>query len=39
MWDRCFLIAKREAEGDMNQAISVAALSWQDVFEAAYEKP
>lgn len=38
MWDRCFLSAKREAEGDMNQVSSVAALSWQEVFEDPYEK-
>lgn len=38
MWDRCFLLAKREAEGDMNQAASVTTLSWPEVFEEAYEK-
>lgn len=38
MWDRCFLIAKREAEGDMNQAATPTALSWQEVFDEEYEK-
>jgi hypothetical protein len=38
MWDRCFLTAKREAEGDMNQAALVAGLSWHEVFEEPYEK-
>ena len=39
MWDRCFLTAKREAEGDMNQAATVSALSWHEVFEEPYDKP
>ena len=39
MWDRCFPTAKREAEGDMNQAATVTALSWHEVFEEPFEKP
>ncbi|MGE0824796.1 MAG: DUF29 domain-containing protein [Candidatus Binatia bacterium] len=38
MWERCFLTAKREAEGDMNQAATVTGLSWREVFEDLYEK-
>jgi hypothetical protein len=38
MWDRCFLTAKREAEGDINQAALVEGLSWHEVFEEPYEK-
>ncbi len=38
MWDRCFLIAKREAEGDMNQAAVPTTLSWHEVFDEKYEK-
>lgn len=38
MWGRCFLTAKREAEGDMNQAAAVTVLSWHEVFEESYEK-
>jgi len=37
MWDKCFLAAKREAEGDMNQPSSVTELSWEQVFEEPYE--
>jgi hypothetical protein len=33
MWDRCFLTAKGEAEGDMNQVEAVTELSWYGVFE------
>lgn len=38
MWDKYFQAAKREAEGDMNQASSISALSWKEVFEEEYEK-
>lgn len=38
MWERCFLVAKREAEGDMNQATVITALSWREVFDEPYEK-
>ncbi len=38
MWDKCFQAAKREAEGDMNQASSISGLSWEEVFEEEYEK-
>ena len=33
MWDACFRAAIRDAEGDMNQKSTVAALCWQEVFE------
>lgn len=37
MWDKCFQLAIREAEGDMSQRSSVASLSWEQVFEDDYE--
>ena len=38
MWEKCFRIAKREAEGEMNQKSSVSELSWEEVFETQYDK-
>ena len=37
MWERCFVAAKREAEGQMNRRSTLAGLSWKDVFEEPYE--
>lgn len=37
LWGSCFRAAKREAEGDMNQAATVTGLSWHQVFEDDYE--
>jgi hypothetical protein len=37
MWSKCFIAAKREAEGEMNQKISITELSWEEVFEESYE--
>ena len=36
MWDRCFELAKEQAEGEMNQETAVAGLSWEEVFDAKY---
>ena len=37
MWDRCFRMAIREAEGEMVQKSAVSSLSWHDVFEEEYD--
>jgi len=37
MWDKCFAAAKREAEGEMNQKMPIAGLSWGEVFEEPYD--
>jgi len=37
MWDNCFRLAVREAEGEMNRRTSVKELSWEEVFEESYE--
>jgi collagenase-like PrtC family protease len=37
LWERCARLAVKEAERDMNQAISAPpVLTWDDVFEADY---
>jgi Domain of unknown function DUF29 len=36
MWDNCFRLALREAEGEMNQKSSILSLSWREVFEEEY---
>jgi hypothetical protein len=38
IWEKCFQVAKREAEADMNHDSSVADLSWEDVFEGEYKR-
>lgn len=37
MWDGCLRAATREAEGEMSQKSTTAALSWKEVFEDEYE--
>ncbi|MFN4261753.1 MAG: DUF29 domain-containing protein [Gemmataceae bacterium] len=37
LWDKCFPLAKEQAEGEMNQTSSVTKLTWEDVFDAEYE--
>ena len=37
MWEKCFRIAKREAEAEMNQKSALSGLSWQEVFEESYD--
>ncbi|MBY0526269.1 MAG: DUF29 domain-containing protein [Gemmataceae bacterium] len=32
IWDRCFQIAKRQAEGEMEQEATIASLTWDEVF-------
>jgi hypothetical protein len=36
MWDRCLESAKDQAEAEMDQEISLAQLSWDDVFLTDY---
>ena len=36
MWDKCWVIAKRDAEAEMNQKAHLAAFSWDDVFQTSY---
>jgi len=36
MWDRCFQVAKRQAEGDMEQEAAVTSLSWDEVFHEEF---
>jgi hypothetical protein len=36
LWDRALRKAHREAESDMNQAIPLLSLTWDDVFVTAY---
>ena len=37
LWDKVFIIAKRDAQAEMGKKSTVTALSWQDVFEDDYE--
>ncbi|MFQ5633570.1 MAG: DUF29 domain-containing protein, partial [bacterium] len=37
LWDKCFRVAKREAEAEMNQKSALSELSWQEVFEESYD--
>src|SRR5262249_33156677 len=37
MWDKCFELAKEEAEAEMDQESAVSSLSWSDVFKKRYE--
>jgi hypothetical protein len=37
MWDKCFLAAQREAEGDMNRRSPISQLSWKEIFDDQYE--
>jgi hypothetical protein len=36
LWDKCFLMAKEEAEGEMNQDAAITSLSWDEVFQQDY---
>lgn len=36
MWDKCWVIAKRDAEAEMNKKATTQALSWDEVFFAVY---
>jgi hypothetical protein len=37
MWDKCFAIAKRDAQAQMNKKTVIQQLTWQEVFVAEYE--
>ena len=37
MWDKCFQAAKRAAEAEMDQKVSVRTLTWKDVLEIPFE--
>lgn len=37
LWDRVFIIAKRDAQAEMGKKSPITALSWQAVFEDDYE--
>ena len=36
MWEKCFVIAKRDAEAEMNKKATTHALSWDEVFTTVY---
>lgn len=37
MWDKCLVIAKRDAQAQMNKATAIQQLTWQEVFVDEYE--
>ncbi len=37
LWDKCFTIARRDAEAEMNRKTQLQSLSWKEVFDDAYE--
>jgi hypothetical protein len=37
MWQKCFIAAKRDAQGEMNQKTDIKELSWKEVFEDEYD--
>ena len=37
LWDKCFTIAKRDAQAEMNRKTQLQNLSWQEVFDDEYE--
>ncbi len=39
LWDKAFLIAKRDAQAEMGRLSHLDGLSWQAVFEDEYELP
>ena len=36
LWDKCFIIAKRDAEAEMNRKTQIESLSWKEVFDDEY---
>jgi hypothetical protein len=36
-WERCFKVAKNEAEAEMEEKAKVSKLTWTEVFEKDYE--
>jgi hypothetical protein len=37
LWDKCFTIARRDAEAEMNKKTQLQGLSWEEVFDDEYE--
>ena len=37
LWEKAFIIAKRDAQAEMHKKSSLTALSWQEVFEDDYD--
>ena len=37
LWDKVFIIAKRDAEAEMGKKSSIKSLSWQEVFVDEYD--
>jgi len=37
LWDKAFIIAKRDAQAEMAKQSTVTSVSWQAVFEDEYE--
>jgi len=38
MWEKSFRMAKRKAEGEMNRKATISNLSWEQLFQAHYDK-
>ncbi len=38
MWEKSFRMAKRKAEGEMNRKVAISSLSWEEIFQAHYDK-
>lgn len=39
LWDKAFIIAKRDAQAEMQKKSTIISLSWQQVFEEDYDLP
>jgi hypothetical protein len=39
LWDKCFTIAKRDAEAEMNKTAAIGTLTWSAAFEDEYRLP
>jgi replicative DNA helicase len=37
MWDKCFTIAKRDAQAQMNKVTNIQELTWKEIFVDEYE--
>ncbi len=37
LWDKCFTIARRDAQAEMNRKTQLQGLSWKEVFDDEYE--
>jgi prophage DNA circulation protein len=37
LWGKCFTIARRDAEAEMNRKTQLQGLSWKEVFDDEYE--